>query len=50
MNFWVFCFALFYLTELFSLTETEKRERIEGEKSILQKLDDESFSLKEILD
>ena len=38
------------LLELFSVTETEKRERIEGEKSILQKLDDESFALKEVLD
>jgi len=38
------------LTELFSVTEIEKRERIEGEKRILQKLDDESFALKEVLD
>lgn len=35
---------------LFKITDTEKRERIDGEKSILAKLDDEAFALKEMLD
>lgn len=35
---------------MFKDGEKEKRERIEGEKAILQKLDDEAFALKEMVD
>lgn len=36
--------------DLFSMADKEKKERIEGEKTILQKLEDEAFILKEMLE